>query len=92
MFNGPRAHRPKTPLLGPSRKQVSQTDPFLALGIDPLKEAQNPLLFSNYLTDLGRIQSRNLTGLSWKNQRKLGQAVRRARCMGVLPYWNKIPA
>lgn len=84
-------HKPKTPLLGPSRANLRQTDPFLALNMDPLKEVQNPNLFNSYLTEMGRIVSRNKSGLGWKNQRRMGKAVRRARCMGLLPYWNKLP-
>ncbi|EOR01916.1 hypothetical protein J056_003592 [Wallemia ichthyophaga EXF-994] len=44
----------------------------------------SPNAMSVFLTSMGKIQSRRKTGLSWKEQRKLGKAVRRARQNGLL--------
>ena len=44
----------------------------------------SPYAMSNFLTSMGKIQSKRKTGLSWKEQRKLGKAVRRARQNGLL--------
>ncbi|EIM20117.1 hypothetical protein WALSEDRAFT_65698 [Wallemia mellicola CBS 633.66] len=44
----------------------------------------SPNAMSVFLTSMGKIQSRRKTGLSWKEQRKLGKAVRRARQSGLL--------
>lgn len=37
----------------------------------------------------GRILGKNRTGLSSKNQRKVENAIKRARFMGLLPYINR---
>lgn len=39
-----------------------------------------------FLNPYGRILSRKRTGLTAINQRKVAQAVKRARFMGLLPY------
>ncbi len=39
-----------------------------------------------FITDQGKILPRRLTGTSLKYQRKVAQAVKRARHIGVLPY------
>lgn len=44
----------------------------------------SPNAMSVFLTSMGKIQSRRKTGLSWKEQRKMGKAVRRARQSGLL--------
>ena len=41
-------------------------------------------LMTRYLTSMGKIKSKRQTGLSWKQQRKLGKAVRRGRQSGLL--------
>lgn len=46
-------------------------------------------LLRRFLTPSARIQSRNRTGVTSKNQRKLAMAVKRARFMGLLPYIAK---
>ena len=38
------------------------------------------------LTPNGKIQSRKRTGLSAKHQRMVSQAIKRARCIGLLPF------
>ena len=38
---------------------------------------------------MGRIIPRDQTMLTWKNQRKLGQAIRRAKAMGIIPVFSK---
>ena len=39
-----------------------------------------------FLNDQGKILPRRLTGTSLKYQRKVAQAVKRARHIGILPY------
>ena len=46
---------------------------------------------SEFVTRMGRIKKRNETRLTWKNQRKLGKAVRRAKMMGIIPVLSKRP-
>lgn len=40
---------------------------------------------------MGKIKSRAETGLTWKNQRRLGKAIRRAKMMGVIPVLSRRP-
>ncbi len=47
------------------------------------KEVQ---ILSKFINPFGRILSRRRTGLNAKNQRKLANAIKRARFMGLLPY------
>jgi small subunit ribosomal protein S18 len=39
-----------------------------------------------FVNPYGRILSRRRTGLTAVNQRKLAQAIKRARFMGLMPY------
>jgi len=39
-----------------------------------------------FINPHGRILSKRLTGVSSKNQRRLSNAVKRARFMGLLPF------
>ncbi|KAL6309608.1 ribosomal protein S18 [Sparassis latifolia] len=81
----------KPPLLGPSAKESRELDIFYQLNIDPLHECQNSSLMSHFVTEMGRIMPRAQTKLTWKNQRKLGKAIRRAKMMGVIPILSKRP-
>ncbi|KAJ1308499.1 hypothetical protein OPQ81_004203 [Rhizoctonia solani] len=80
--------RRKDPTLGPSRKHAQAIDAFRKLAIDPLDEFKNPLLLKSFVTEMGKIHSRAKTGLTWRSQRRVGKAVRRARAMGFIPLWN----
>lgn len=80
--------------LGPNRRKALKTDYFLNVptpdgkGINPLNEYLNPELLSHFVTNMGKIMGRSQTQLTWKNQRRLGKAVRRARAMGLIPYFG----
>jgi len=43
-------------------------------------------ILKKFLNPHGRLLSRTRTGVSAREQRKLGTAVKRARFMGLLPY------
>ncbi len=47
---------------------------------------KNADLLKNYLTKFGKIVPRYYSGVSLKNQKKLSQAIKRARVMGLLPF------
>ncbi|HWC57344.1 MAG TPA: 30S ribosomal protein S18 [Candidatus Paceibacterota bacterium] len=47
------------------------------------KDVEN---LKRFLNPNGRILSRRRTGLAAKNQRRLAEAVKRARFMGLLPF------
>jgi small subunit ribosomal protein S18 len=46
-------------------------------------------LLKKFLNPHGRILSRKRTGTTAKNQRKLAEAVKRARFMGLLPFVSR---
>ncbi|KAI0796295.1 hypothetical protein BC629DRAFT_1286225, partial [Irpex lacteus] len=81
--------RSKRPYLGPGRAEAEAQDVFRQLNIDPLQEATNSRLLSAFVTDMGKIKQRPVTNLTWRSQRKLGKAVRRARMMGIIPQLSK---
>ncbi|EUC67422.1 30S ribosomal protein S18 [Rhizoctonia solani AG-3 Rhs1AP] len=80
--------RRKDPTLGPSRKHAQAIDAFRKLAIDPLDEFKNPLLLKSFVSEMGKIHSRAKTGLTWRSQRRVGKAIRRARALGFIPLWN----
>lgn len=81
----------KRPYLGPSAKVSRRNDVFHQLGIDPLRESFNPTLLSHFVTDMGRVTSRAETKLTWRSQRRLSKAIRRAKMMGIIPLHSKKP-
>ena len=74
---------------GPKKALAIQEDIFHQLHINPLHEIHNRVLLRGYVSELGRILPRDQTKLTWKNQRKLGQAIRRAKAMGIIPVFCK---
>ena len=46
-------------------------------------------LLRRFLTPSARMQARRRTDVTAKNQRKLAEAIKRARFMGLLPYIAK---
>ena len=47
---------------------------------------KNPEFLKRFLNEQGKILPRRLTGTSLKYQRKVAQAVKRARHLALLPY------
>jgi ribosomal protein S18 len=78
----------KPPLLGPPAPIAKRSDPFYILDVNPIEEATNHRLVSAYVTQMGKIKTRAETGLTWKNQRRVGKMVRRARAMGLISRWD----
>lgn len=81
--------RRKEPTMGPGRKLAQSIDVFRKLNIDPLDEFRNDLLLKSFVSEMGKINSRAKTGLTWRSQRRMGKAIRRARAMGIIPLWNQ---
>ncbi|KAK7470486.1 hypothetical protein VKT23_001912 [Stygiomarasmius scandens] len=79
----------KMPAVGPSRKDARKRDLFHLQNVDPLDQALNPAITSRFLTEMGKVMGRNVTGLTKKSQRRYGKAVRRAKMMGVIPILSK---
>ncbi len=46
-------------------------------------------LLTRYLSERGKIVPSRITAVSGKNQRKLAQAIKRARFLALLPYLNE---
>ena len=46
---------------------------------------------SEFMTSMGRIKSREVTGLRPKNQRKIAKAIRRAIGLGLMPSVHRHP-
>lgn len=44
---------------------------------------------SRFVTSMGKIKSRSETQLTWKNQRRIGKAIRRAKMMGIIPVLSR---
>jgi small subunit ribosomal protein S18 len=47
---------------------------------------KNVVVLSKFINPFGRILSRKRTHLTAKNQRKVANAIKRARFMGLMPY------
>lgn len=69
------------------RKDV--VDPFERSGIDPLTLYTMPRILSQFLTSTGQILPRSVTGCSAKNQKKLSNAIKTARAIGMLSSTHK---
>ncbi|KAI3612200.1 mitochondrial ribosomal protein s18 [Moniliophthora roreri] len=80
---------PTPPKVGPSKREARKTDPFYQLNIDPLDMAMNPAVLNDYVSDMGKIYPRAYTKLTWKSQRRLGKAIRRAKMMGIIPILSR---
>jgi small subunit ribosomal protein S18 len=47
---------------------------------------QNPKLLALFMDDRKKILSRNITGLSFQQQKKLNKAIKNARIIGMYPF------
>mmetsp|Transcript_1259 Transcript_1259/g.1283 ORF Transcript_1259/g.1283 Transcript_1259/m.1283 type:complete len:193 (-) Transcript_1259:145-723(-) len=64
-------------------------DPFEKAGIDPLDIYTMPEILSRFLSSTGQILPREVTGCNAKNQKKLSNAIKRARTCGLLSTVHK---
>ncbi|MDQ1089505.1 MULTISPECIES: 30S ribosomal protein S18 [unclassified Siphonobacter] len=60
-------------------------DRFKKAGIKYI-DYKDPNFLLKLLNEQGKILPRRITGTTLKNQRKVAQAVKRARHIGLLPY------
>ena len=65
--------------------QQKKYDRFLKSGIKYI-DYKDPAFLLKLINDQGKIYPRRLTGTSSKFQRKVAQAVKRARHIAMLPY------
>jgi small subunit ribosomal protein S18 len=47
---------------------------------------KNPKLLALFMDDRKKILSRNITGLSFQQQKKLNKAIKNARILGMYPF------
>ncbi|CAI4038519.1 hypothetical protein SMKI_05G1290 [Saccharomyces mikatae IFO 1815] len=66
-----------------ANKSASRND-IMKSGANPLEFYARPRILSRYVTSTGRIQHRDVTGLSAKNQRRLSKAIRRCQAIGLM--------
>ncbi|MCP4923916.1 MAG: 30S ribosomal protein S18 [bacterium] len=59
--------------------------PF-STGNAPSIDYKDVKLLQRYISERGRIIPRRITGVSFKAQRTLSQAIKRARVLALLPY------
>lgn len=79
----------KRPAVGISSREARYTDVFHQLNIDPLSQAMNPAILTSYMSEMGKIYGRNVTGLTVKSQKRIGKAIRRAKMMGIIPILSQ---
>ncbi|KIJ37368.1 hypothetical protein M422DRAFT_260029 [Sphaerobolus stellatus SS14] len=77
------------PLVGPGATESAYNDAFRQLNINPLREVNNPKLFESFMTGMGKIRPRVETGLSWRSQRMVTRAIKRAKHKGVIPMLSR---
>ncbi|KAF5388446.1 hypothetical protein D9615_000538 [Tricholomella constricta] len=88
-FNAPRTYMPRRAAVGPPPAIARYNDVFHQFDIDPLSQAMNPEILSHYMSEMGKIYGRNITGLTSKSQRRIGKAIRRAKMMGIIPVLSR---
>jgi small subunit ribosomal protein S18 len=71
-----------------SMKKKKKSCPFKAEGISEIDYKDYDLL-SRFITERGKILPRRITGVSAYYQKKLTNAIKRARYMAILPYVAK---
>jgi len=59
--------------------------PFAGERINEI-DYKNTRLLGRYLTEKGKIMPRRITNVSMKAQRRLANAIKRARFLALLPY------
>ena len=55
----------------------------------PVIDFKDTRLLQGYMSERGKIVPSRITAVSAKKQRELGQAIKRARQLGLLPYLVK---
>ena len=62
-----------------------KVDPFLA-DKDLVIDYKNPEVLRRFISDRGKIVPSRISGVTATNQRKLSQAIKRARALALVPY------
>ena len=67
------------------RKRRKKVDPFVGDKINQI-DYKDVALLKKFISERGKILPRRVTGTSAKAQRKLTNAIKRARIIALLPY------
>ena len=71
-------------------KRNSYLDIFKRHKFDLSLEHKNTFLLSQFLSPTGKLLPTNVTQLSAKSFKAISKSIRRARCMGLVPYlWRR---
>jgi small subunit ribosomal protein S18 len=62
-----------------------KSDPFEGAGAAAI-DYKDTRLLQRYISERGKIVPSRITAVGAKNQRKLAQAIKRARVLALLPY------
>ncbi|KAF9058054.1 hypothetical protein BJ165DRAFT_1521371 [Panaeolus papilionaceus] len=71
--------------VAPPSSVARHSDIFYQLNLNPRDFTTNPVVLAEYLSEMGKIQGRESTFLTAKNQRALAKTIRRAKMMGLVP-------
>ena len=75
------ARRSKFGRFGQKRREVLPEEPL---------DYKNVAYLAKFVSANGRIQSRKRTSFSGQNQRKLAEAIKRARMVALMPFVGRI--
>ncbi len=69
-------------------KRVEQKPKYCRFKKNGIKyiDYKDPDFLFKFINEQGKLLPRRLTGTSWKFQKKVSQAVKRARHMAILPF------
>jgi small subunit ribosomal protein S18 len=89
--NGERNNRPSRTPRGDGdrrggRPQRRKKVDYLAVNHIEYVDYKNVELLKRFIAENGKILPSRITGTSAKNQRKVANAIKRARIMGLLPF------
>ena len=73
----------------PTSREARHKNPFYQLDLDPRDFCMNAPLLYEFVSELGKIQTRDFTNLTARSQRLLGKAIRRAKQMGIMAIHSK---
>ena len=79
--SGPAGRRSRFGRFGAKKKLVEPEEPL---------DYKNVAYLAKFLSPNGRIQGRKRTGFSGQNQRKLAEAIKRSRIVGLLPFVGRM--
>lgn len=85
---GERGDRKAPKLFGRPFFQRRKACPFSS-ETAPAIDYKDTRLLGRYISEYGKIIPRHVTGVSAKKQRKLAQAIKRARILALLPYSSR---